>query len=270
MPRADVPTRSPLRQPVRRVAGQSLHENLYERYLLKWAVRIGFAVALACLALIERLWVLGGFRPSPYLYTIFAAVAAAWAWWNIRRSFEAAKNVRLGLEGERAVADTLAALAEDGYQVFHDLPSQRGDGNIDHVLVGPAGVFVIETKTRRKPILNGGDARVWYDGESVRVGEGPRDTGPVAQARAAADEVKQYIESTTGLKVRVMPVVLYPGWYVEDEPGAKAVRATGPWVLNDRAFLKWVGEEERRRGVLPQADVRLIVHRLERWPARAN
>jgi hypothetical protein len=263
-------TRSPIRRPVRRVAGESLYEELHDRYLFAWAMRIAFAEALVYLAALEWLWMLLGIRLSPYTYTILAVGVSAWTWWSIRRSFDAARNIRLGLEGERAVADTLTALAEDGYRVFHDLPSQQGDGNIDHVLVGPAGVFAIETKTRRKPVGDGRAARVCYDGEAVRVGEGPRDTGPVVQARAAGDEVKRYLEGTTGLKVRVVPVVLYPGWHVEDEPGAKAVRATGPWVLNDRAFLKWVAQEEHRRGVLPQADLRLIVDRLERWPARGG
>lgn len=136
-------------------------------------MRIAFAMALVSLAVIEWLWVLLGTRPLPYLYSIIAIGAAVWAWWGIRRSFEAAKAVRLGLEGERAVADTL-------------------------------------------------------------------------------------------------PVVLYPGWFVEGEQGARAARVNGPWVLNDRAFLKWVAHEEDRRGVLPQADLRLIVDRLERWPVQAN
>src|SRR5690554_3620377 len=119
MTRAAAQTRSPIRRSVRRVPGESLHEHLYERYLLEWAMRIAFAMALVSLAVIEWLWVLLGTRPLPYLYSIIAIGAAVWAWWGIRRSFEAAKAVRLGLEGERAVADTLEALAQDGYRAFH-------------------------------------------------------------------------------------------------------------------------------------------------------
>jgi len=32
----------------------------------------------------------------------------------------------------------------DGYHVYHDFPAERF--NIDHVVVGPAGAFAIETK----------------------------------------------------------------------------------------------------------------------------
>ena len=43
----------------------------------------------------------------------------------------------------------LEDLRAQGYAVFHDIP---GDGfNVDHALIGPAGIFAIETKTRAKP-----------------------------------------------------------------------------------------------------------------------
>lgn len=61
------------------------------------------------------------------------------------------RNVRLGLRGEQAVAEFLSAssVIAAGYRAFHDVP---GDGpwNVDHVVVGPGGVVVIETKTRSK------------------------------------------------------------------------------------------------------------------------
>ncbi|MEX2203274.1 MAG: nuclease-related domain-containing protein [Actinomycetota bacterium] len=55
-------------------------------------------------------------------------------------------SVRLqrGIVGEERVASLLDALQPDGFTVIHDL--EIGRGNADHVLVGPTGVFVIETK----------------------------------------------------------------------------------------------------------------------------
>jgi hypothetical protein len=49
-----------------------------------------------------------------------------------------------GADGERRTARALRGLARAGWHVVHDLDTGRG--NIDHVLVGPAGVFVLETK----------------------------------------------------------------------------------------------------------------------------
>jgi hypothetical protein len=62
------------------------------------------------------------------------------------------RNDLLGYLGERAVAEYLEPLRAEGFRVFHDVPAEgrRKSFNIDHVLIGPTGVSVIETKTRRK------------------------------------------------------------------------------------------------------------------------
>lgn len=52
-----------------------------------------------------------------------------------------------GARGERQVGAILDHLSEDGWHVLHDV--SLGRGNVDHVLVGPGGVFTIETKSHR-------------------------------------------------------------------------------------------------------------------------
>jgi hypothetical protein len=50
------------------------------------------------------------------------------------------REYRLGFAGERAVAEELNQLMLDGCRVFHDVPMEPY-GNIDHVLIAPAGIF---------------------------------------------------------------------------------------------------------------------------------
>jgi hypothetical protein len=52
-----------------------------------------------------------------------------------------------GAEGEEATAVELAALPAESWTVFHDLrwPGRRF-ANVDHMVVGPPGVFVIDSK----------------------------------------------------------------------------------------------------------------------------
>lgn len=52
-----------------------------------------------------------------------------------------------GAEGERRTAEALSALPSETWTVFHDLrwPGRRY-ANVDHVVVGPPGVFVIDSK----------------------------------------------------------------------------------------------------------------------------
>ena len=52
-----------------------------------------------------------------------------------------------GAAGEELVGEALDGLRERGWFALHDV--QLDHGNIDHVLVGPAGIFTIETKSHR-------------------------------------------------------------------------------------------------------------------------
>lgn len=60
------------------------------------------------------------------------------------RSDEANRWLR-GAEGERAVGAVCAELEADGWHAIHDV--SLGRGNIDHILIGPGGIFTIETKS---------------------------------------------------------------------------------------------------------------------------
>jgi hypothetical protein len=51
----------------------------------------------------------------------------------------------LGRKGESKVTETLKSLPDD-YVVLNNIVLPDSKGNVDHVLIGPNGVFVIETK----------------------------------------------------------------------------------------------------------------------------
>lgn len=53
-----------------------------------------------------------------------------------------------GARSEEAVGEALAGLGRDGYTVLHDI-RQEFEGNIDHLVSGPSGVYMVETKHRR-------------------------------------------------------------------------------------------------------------------------
>ncbi len=65
-----------------------------------------------------------------------------------------AKDADRGALAEERVAGRLENLPE-GYYDFHDL--DFNGFNIDHVVVGPGGIFLIETKSHRGRISSNGD-----------------------------------------------------------------------------------------------------------------
>jgi Nuclease-related domain len=62
-------------------------------------------------------------------------------------SMEVAAHWHRGAASEEAVGKALDELASEGFTVQHDL-RQEFEGNVDHLVSGPTGVFMIETKHR--------------------------------------------------------------------------------------------------------------------------
>ena len=158
------------------------------------------------------------------------------------------RDDKLGYLGEREVAEHLRPLWARGYQIFPDVPAQGATKafNLDHVAVGPAGVTVIEVKTRRK-----GNARPGFK-EHVVVFDGQKFIWPWGEDRHGLDQVlneaqwlQRFIFERLGLDTPVRAVLALPGWWVEVQARspvnvvnsknvALAVEGNGPRLLSDK------------------------------------
>ncbi|HKG02777.1 MAG TPA: nuclease-related domain-containing protein [Conexibacter sp.] len=111
---------------------------------------------------------------------------------------------RLGAEGEKRTAKALRPLTRRGWTLVNDIQTERG--NIDHILVGPAGVFLLETKNL------GGIVSVERGALSVRWREDPDDgyeaprVGP--RARALAAQLAERLRESGMPNVWVQPIVV--------------------------------------------------------------
>jgi hypothetical protein len=125
------------------------------------------------------------------------------------------KNWEKGAAGEKSVAHTLSKLPDE-FRVVNDVATPFG--NLDHVVIGPTGVFVIETKDWRGVI--GADGK----GELTRNGKA-----------ATTAHVSKFVGRMMGTKERV--AVLAPGV----DPFFKAVMVfTSAWVDADFGTTGWV------------------------------
>jgi len=127
------------------------------------------------------------------------------------------ERVRLlqGLDAELAVGLELNKLAGEGFHIYHDFPAGRN--NIDHVLVGPSGIYAVETKGRPKPdkdrvVL---DAKVIYDGEALFFPDNAKETAAIDRSRQQAAALSQWLSDDLGEAVAVRPALALPGWFVE-------------------------------------------------------
>ena len=240
----------PVRQP-----GQSTREkfaNIFDDEIMPYFLAVA---ALVMLAIGEWARYLSKSPPQPWLMTILAVITILVMIRKIRKTIPLARQLKLGAVGEEAVGQFLdEKLRPMGCHVFHDI---LGDSfNVDHLVVGPTGVFAVETKTHSKPLK--GACNVKYDGEHVTVNGATPDRDPIVQAKAEAKWVSDLLEQSTGRRFFVQPIVLYPGWYVETtKPNVDVL------VLNDTVVPKFI--QGNRRNSLSPEDISLIAFHLKRY-----
>lgn len=165
---------------------------------------------------------------SPWVWTTLFLMALVFFIYRITSIMPIVRNLRQAEEGEKAVGQYLERLREQGYHVFHDVV---GDNfNIDHVLIGPGGVFTIETKTWSKPAR--GEAKIEFDGLKLKAWGREPDRNPLIQARAQAGWLNALLKESIGQACSVKPVIVFPGWYIESSNKVKS----SIWVLNPKAL----------------------------------
>jgi Nuclease-related domain len=100
---------------------------------------------------------------GPRLGLVLSVLAAVAAGWGLRfRPSPEARAWRRGAVGERRTARLLAALERHGWAVLHDLAVPRSQANIDHLVIGPGGVFVIDSKQYRGRLQLDPSGRLWH------------------------------------------------------------------------------------------------------------
>jgi hypothetical protein len=135
-----------------------------------------------------------------------------------------------GARGEEHVGELLDQMADGSWRVIHD--ASLGHGNVDHIAIGPAGVFTVETKSHPGPIY-------------VRRVHGATLAQAQAQGRA--------IEQAIGLQVESL-LVFSRAWV--DRPMA---RRKGVRVVPARMLLGYLG---KRPTTLTRAQIEQAYERL--------
>ncbi|NUP36364.1 MAG: NERD domain-containing protein [Streptomyces sp.] len=109
---------------------------------------------------------------------------------------------RKGLVGERRVGSELNRLGRHGWRVLHSIPLAN-KVDIDHLLIGPGGVFSINTKCHDKRV-------VWVGDDSVKVDHG-KPSPYARKSRVEAQRVGRVLERYCDFPVPVEPVLVFVG-----------------------------------------------------------
>lgn len=231
-------TKSPFSEKLLRPPGESLRgkidgirNDLGEQF---YSLAAYIAAPGAFCMLISQLSLLSVIILSSLVFIICALLARR-PWKKIKALRNDLINYRLGFDGERYVAAELAPLAAKGYHIFHDFIFDMVPGgdetnfNIDHIVVGPEGVFAIETKAKRKLKKTSVNELTPYEiaiegtcveDTTLRFSDGSTDNKPIAQAIRQAESLQRWL-SKSGITLEVRPLVVFPGWMVKSKQWKK-------------------------------------------------
>jgi Nuclease-related domain len=158
-----------------------------------------------------------GSELAPRLGLVIAVLAAAAAGWGLRfRPSPRAVASRRGAAGERRTARLLEPLERHGWAALHNVAVAGSRGNIDHLVIGPGGVFVVDSKQCRGRLQLDSSGRLWHG------------SYPLAPALRAVDfEADRAAQVLTDPGVAVVPIVAIHGAQV---PWGKVVMDGVPVV----------------------------------------
>jgi hypothetical protein len=256
--------RSSLKDKPLHYPGQSLDKEINN---LRRSMAGYIAIASFCIGLIFWEWwrLVFHVQPQPIYAIVLAAIIVPFALIKVRGIQKLMQNEILGSEGEKIVGEKLEKLRQNGYFVFHDIIC--GSFNIDHIVVSPHGIFVIETKARKKgrekPSSEGGIPlydkwEITSDGEFVTLLGKKPDRQPIQQAANNADWIHGFLKERTGKDFPVIAVVVFPKWYVKEYIGERV------WVFNPD-YLQW--RIPQQPILINPEDIQLVSRQLE-WFVR--
>jgi hypothetical protein len=248
-------TKSPLKDRPLRMPGQSLDEEIHNILDDEVFSYLGLPIFLIGFTIYNwLLWYQVIRLPNPILFSVAAIGISVYCFFRMIKVVKLLRSLRLGRDGERAVGQTLEALRKKGYRIFHDLVGENF--NLDHVIISEHGVFSVETKTYSKPAKGG--CKINYNGDGISINGHKPDKKIIIQVLAQKSWLERQIATITGLKVSVKPIVVFPGWYIDNHQHNK----NELWVLEPKALPTYI---ENSPIQITEDNVRLISNHLSRF-----
>jgi hypothetical protein len=163
--------------------------------------------------------------PAWQLYLLLATLlaAAGFALYRLVRTIRDWRRIRFLRDANIAIGHSLQRIAVGQGRVFHDVATPAGV--VDHILVGPGGVYAVNVVAhramRRESVqLADGELRFKPDGTTI----------PIADIASRTTRLEQEFRDLLKNSVRVRSVIAVPGWHADTQSG------DGHLVVNERTL----------------------------------
>ena len=191
-------------------------------------------------------------RTKPWLgllTNVICLIAAilTWVWFNRRLEALAKERdqLRQGETAEIAIARQLASLP-DTYFIIHGLSTRSGD--LDHIVVGPTGVFAIDTKSWKGTVTTDGKGELLLNGSPT---EKPEINNSVRRVMGIKDRVKAL---SPELDPYIKAVFVFTSARVEAKWGTTGALH----CIRDSQLLSYIEDNKPPGGTISRANTKTI------------
>jgi hypothetical protein len=170
----------------------------------------------------------------PVVGVLFALLTVAAGVDVVVRPPGSVKGWRAKAEAERATAKVLTRAERDGYRVLHDRHTEPDDVGVEHLVVGPTGLYVLGTENwgalkERVQVFAG---QLWIGRDSQE--------DLLARVRRRADRVAREVSRSLAGPVPVRPMIVVHGKQVEGAPRVVG----GVTVVESSQVLRYLSRPE--------------------------
>ena len=184
------------------------------------------------------------FLSFPLTASSLLVASLLWMIWSLVQGLRRVERFFKGARGEERVSGILESLP-DGYHVFNDFVACGK--HVDHVVVGPGGVFSVETKFWRGKVTVE-DGRILLDGQLP-------DRSPISQANREATLVRNAL-ANAGWNGQVTPILTF----ASDTFATHRANIRGTVVMNASELKESFASD---RVVIPPAELGRLVSLME-------
>jgi hypothetical protein len=162
---------------------------------------------------------------------------------------------RKGGKGEVLVGKRLAKLGAE-WRVLHSIPVGDKGTDIDHLVIGPGGVFTLNTK-------NHSGQRVWVHTHALKVNGSPHNDYLHA-SRAEARKASRLLGAASGLPIEVTGVVVV----IAERLDVKGMPQVTPVIARKR-IVDWLRSQPLRLTPQQVESIYAVARRPETWRPNA-
>jgi hypothetical protein len=161
---------------------------------------------------------------------------------------------RVGARGEERVGDRLEALVrkDPRWRVLHSILVGARGSDIDHLVIGPGGVFALNTKTHPR-------ATIWLAGDVLMV-NGQRQPY-IRNSRHEAQRVSRLLGAAAGVAVQARGMIVLVGdreLTVKSEPRDVTVR-------HRESLVRWLRQQPEQLDAAAIEQLYAAARRPETW-----